>query len=541
MPREIPAASDGPGLLPRVDSYLEWYACHRPEDCAAVHGDLRVNYSELHARVRDMSRALLASGVRKEDRVAMLAPPGLDYWVNFLAVTSIGAIWVGLNPRYSLAELAHVISDSEPCQLFSRGHIGGRDYSEEILSLCAIAPKVEKAILLEETPGFQAGEMVHISDFLMRGQSVTDEQLEDARKPIGGRDACMIVYTSGSTGKPKGALLHHEGMTGYGLVQNRTWPVEPLRMLNYFPINHVGCVVDASIPTLVAGGTLVFMEQFDTRGSLQIMQDEKITIMGSVPSVHQMQLAHPEFDQFDLSSIQLIAWAGAKMPASTLERLFELNVPLATNYGMTESCSAITITPPTRDFKVLSETVGWPSEGSEIRLVSAEGDDVADGQEGEILVRSPYNMLGYWRRPEATAQTLSSDGWMRTGDTARKNPDGSYSIVGRLKEMYKSGGYNVYPKEIEEVLERHEGVEAAAVIAVEDPVWQEVGIAYVQAAVTVSPEELVEHCRASLANYKIPKCFIILDEFPLLPIGKIDKVSLRARAADDYINGDKSV
>ena len=229
------------------------------------------------------------------------------------------------------------------------------------------------------------------------------------------------------------------------------------------------------------------------------------------------------------------------MPTSTIKKLLELNVPLATNYGMTESCSAITITPPTKDLRILAETVGWPSDGTDIRLVSPDGVDVADGHEGEVLVRSPYNMLGYWRQPEATAQTLSSEGWLSTGDTARKNVNGSYSIVGRLKEMYKSGGYNVYPKEVEEVLESHEDVKAAAVVSIDDPVWQEVGLAYVQTNSIVSQDELMKHCRASLANYKVPKRFVRLEQLPLLPIGKIDKEALRARAAVDYsLGGDET-
>ena len=522
-----------PVQMDRIDAYAEWYGLNRPEACAAVQDGQRVSYGSLRVRVREFARALLASGVRKGDRVAVLAPPGIDYWVSFLAATSIGVIWVGLNPRYRIEELTYAINDSEPVLIFARTQISGRDYTQDIRALVEGKPYLDECVLLDGNEDQELAGTTSLKEFLARGLSIYDARLEEAHQSVSGHDPCMIVYTSGSTGKPKGALLHHSGMIGYALVQNRTWPVEPVNMLNYFPINHVACVVDVSVPTLVAGGKIVFMEQFDVRRSLELIQDEKVTIWGSVPSVFQMQLSDSKLDQFDLSHVQLIAWGGAKMPYTLIGRLMEFGKPLATNYGMTESCSAITMTPPSRDPNFLIETVGWPSEGTEIRLVDATGHDVPDGDAGQVLVRSPYNMLGYWRRPDATAETLSSDGWMSTGDTARRNPDGSYSIVGRLKEMYKSGGYNVYPREVEEVLESHGAVDAAAVVAVEDPVWQEVGVAYVQSAVDLTPDELQKFCSARLANYKVPKHFVRLTEMPLLPIGKIDKVALKKRAKED--------
>jgi acyl-CoA synthetase (AMP-forming)/AMP-acid ligase II len=236
----------------------------------------------------------------------------------------------------------------------------------------------------------------------------------------------------------------------------------------------------------------------------------------------------------------MIMWGGAAMPRELILRLLAFDRPLATNYGLTESGSAITVVPPSRDVALLERTVGWPFEGVEIRLVDSHGRTVAGGEPGRIEARSIYNMLGYWRRPEATAQTLSADGWLATGDLGQRNPDGSYSIVGRVKEMYKSGGYNVYPREVEDVIESHCAVAMAAVVGVEDPVWQEVGVAYVQpagaAAGSIGVQELEAHCRARLANYKIPKLFVVVDSLPLLPIGKIDKVALGQRAQGDYRN-----
>jgi acyl-CoA synthetase (AMP-forming)/AMP-acid ligase II len=330
----------------------------------------------------------------------------------------------------------------------------------------------------------------------------------------------MIVYTSGSTGRPKGALLHHQGIVEFSLGQNRIWPVIPLRTLNYFPVNHIGCVVDVSSPTLVAGGTIVFLQNFSPSKSLQLMEQEQITLWASVPSVFQLQYADASFAETDLSAVKLIVWEGAAMPADMLDRLLQHGAPLATNYGMTESCGAMTVVPPTHDRKVLSGTVGWPMPGVQVRL--ADGDNVIaeTSVTGEIQARSAYNMLGYWNRPEATAETLNTEGWLATGDLGQRNPDGTYTIVGRSKEMYKSGGYNVYPREVENVIESHPQVDIAAVIGISDPVWQEVGIAYVLVNDDLAVEALEAHCRENLANYKIPKRFFLVRELPLLPYRK---------------------
>jgi acyl-CoA synthetase (AMP-forming)/AMP-acid ligase II len=243
-----------------------------------------------------------------------------------------------------------------------------------------------------------------------------------------------------------------------------------------------------------------------------------------------MQLALPNFASYDLSGIELIIWEGAAMPVDVIERLRAICPRLATNYGMTETTSAITIVHPTDDLDVLANTVGHAFEGVEIRLVGADGCVVAPGAPGEVQVRSIYNLLGYWRRPEATAEAFTADGWFRTGDVAEQRADGRYRLVGRLKEMYKSGGYNVYPREIEDAIHSHPDVIMAAVVSRPDPLWDEVGVAYVVARPGMTANALEQYCRERLANYKLPKAFVRCDELPLLPIGKVDKVALKRRA-----------
>jgi acyl-CoA synthetase (AMP-forming)/AMP-acid ligase II len=515
--------------LARISDYVGWHAERRPDAVAMSLGGLDVSYAEFTRRVDALARALLAAGVEKGDRVATLETPHPDFFVAFLATASIGAIWLGLNPRYQLAELARTVADAEPAVLLTRTLISGRRYDREVDALRSGTHAPRRIIVLGEDPPVDRGESM--AAFLAAGHAVPDGELLAARAGCGGRDPCLIVYTSGSSGTPKGALLHHDGIVASSRLQNELWPVDPLSIVNYFPINHVGCVVDCSTPSLVAGGTLHFLEQFEPRECLDLMARRRVTLWGSVPSVFQLQLELEDFESYDLSAVQLIAWGGASMPAPLIRRLSRVCRRLATNYGMTETAGAITTVAPTDEIEVLAESVGYAVPGVEVRLSDDKGGPVARGLPGEVQVRSRGNLLGYWRRPDASRAALTPDGFFRTGDLAVQRPDGRYRLVGRLTDMYKSGGYNVYPREIETVLEAHPAVAVAAVVPAPDRLWQEVGIAFVVATAPVTAGELETHCRAQLAAYKVPKRILVEQELPLLPIGKVDKRALRARAA----------
>jgi acyl-CoA synthetase (AMP-forming)/AMP-acid ligase II len=332
-------------------------------------------------------------------------------------------------------------------------------------------------------------------------------------------------------------LLHHEGLAVFALTQNQIWPVRKYVGLNYFPINHVGSVADCTLPAIVAGGTLHFLEQFDPSDALALMVKEGVSIWGSVPSTFPMIMDLPEFDPAALSAAELIAWGGAPMPEPVIERLLRVNRSLATNYGMTESTSAITAVSPTDDVELLANSVGIAFPGVEVRLLNSSGVPVAAGAVGEVQARSRMNFLGYWNRPEATRAAFTEDGWLRTGDLAIRREDGRYRIVGRIREMYKSGGYNVYPREVEQAIEDHPAIEVAAVVGVFSPVWHEVGAAFVVLREPLTEAELMAWLRLRLANYKLPKLVYFESGLPLLPIGKIDKEALRKRAQEDGAAG----
>jgi acyl-CoA synthetase (AMP-forming)/AMP-acid ligase II len=517
-------------LLDRISDYAAWHAAATPDAAALVLDCKITSYRDLNADVDALAKALLAAGVVKGDRVATLQSPHPDYVTAWLATASIGAIWVGLNPRYQTSELAYVIEDAEPKVLLTRTEIGGRSYLAEIATLIAASTALAHVVAFAGEPGSDG--VTTMSNFLRVGHHVSDDALQAVRDDCGGRDPCLIVYTSGSTGKPKGALLHHAGISAFGHAQNEIWPVNPQRVINFLPINHIGCVCDTTAPCLVAGGTLHFMEQFDPAAATRMIETEKLTIWGSVPSVFAMQMATPEYRSTDFSSLQLIIWEGAAMPDEMIGELCKIGPPMATNYSMTESVGGITVLEPTRDRELLANSVGGAFPRVDVRLLGVDGNEVADGEPGEVCFKSPYAFLGYWRRPEATAAAFTSDGYFRSGDLAVRRPDGRYRVVGRLKEMYKSGGYNVYPREVEMVLEEHPAVVLAAVVATDDRLWQEIGVAYVTLSGDVETGALEVWCRERLANYKIPKRIIVEPDMPLLPIGKIDKVTLKKRAAE---------
>ena len=516
----------------RICDIVRDVAERTPDAEATVVDGERWSYRELNRRVDQAARALIAAGVERGDRVACLCTPHPDFLVSLMAAASIGAIWLGLNPRYRLSEMAYVLGDAEPKVLLARTAVDDRSYAEDLVALAAGCASLKMVVILGEDP-ICAGAASYAA-FTAAGAVVDDDLLRRFRDEVDERDPCMIVYTSGSTGKPKGALLHHRGVLDFCDAQNALWPTSPLRVLNYFPINHIGSVIDASCPALAAGGAVIFMEKFDPAEAMRLTVEEGCTWWGSVPSVLQMQVALPNFDDYDMSALQLIVWEGAAIPGDLLDRLLRIGPPMATNYGMSEATSAIMATAPTRDREVLAGSVGNAFPGVEVRLVKADGADAETGEEGEVWARSGYNMLGYWRRPEASAETLTADGWLRTGDTAVRRSDGRYRIVGRIKEMYKSGGYNVYPREVEDALESHPAVTLAAVVSIADPLWAEVGVAYLIVEPGTTIEAVAAYARTRLANYKIPKRFVLRNELPLLPIGKVDKIALKALAREAF-------
>ena len=513
--------------LSRISDYVAYYARETPNADAMALSDRVWTYSQLWDEINRVSRALIGAGVKKGDRVATLSPPHPDYFITFLAASSIGAIWLGLNPRYQMEEHLYALSDSEPVIVFARTSIGGRDYREDLKSLREQVSSIKTVIVLSDDEVFDGA--ISYSNFTAQALNTTIDTLLQAREAVSPSDTALIVYTSGSTGRPKGAMLPHKGLVTCSRVQHDYWHCSPLRVLNYAPINHVGCVGDISSFCLVAGGRMTFMEQFNPALALEYIKQDKITWFLAVPTVLQMMLAVPDIEERDLSSLQVIGWSGAPAPRSLVEDLVDRFEFVGSSYGSTETVGSVTFASSKDGLNILAETIGFAVPGYEVRVAREDWTEADVEEEGEILVRGDFIMNGYWNREDATRETINRDGWLHTGDIGVRSSDGTLRVVGRIKEMFISGGYNVFPREVETAIEANELVDTVAVVPMPDELYGEVGCAFVLSSVAdqLSSDELLAYCRSKLANYKIPKRFVIRDELPMLPIGKIDKNALK--------------
>jgi acyl-CoA synthetase (AMP-forming)/AMP-acid ligase II len=349
----------------------------------------------------------------------------------------------------------------------------------------------------------------------------------------------LLMYTSGSTGKPKGVVHTHRSIVeNIKIEAEKFYSDEDMRVLLHFPINHVAADVEIGFAAVLAGGCIIFMDQFDPVGSLKVIEKERITMFGQVPVMFLLQMKQPEFFQTDFSSLKLIVWAGAAAPKIMLDILMgictQTGTMLMTGYGSTEVCGFVTYTEKGDDLETLMKTAGKIAPPFELKIVDEKRREIPNGQVGEIAVRGPFMFKEYLNNPEATTEVLDSEGWYYTSDLASRDDRGYITICGRKSEMFKTGGENVYPREIEEIIEAQGGILFAAVIGVPDDLYQEVGWAFAMTfpGKEVTEEELREYCKSRLANYKVPKKFIVRPLLPLLATGKVDKLALKKEMAE---------
>jgi acyl-CoA synthetase (AMP-forming)/AMP-acid ligase II len=458
----------------------------------------------------------------------MLATPSLEFFTVFLATAGIGAIWVGLNPRYRLDEFRHVIGDSRPKVLFVISGFESRDYRADVAVLMRENPCIERVVCVDGEMMDGAQDFV---SFVREGEAVPTERYAAMAAAVDRLDAALIVYTSGSSGRPKGAMLSHYGLCFGNSIQGREFGVAVPRVVCPFPINHIACVGDVCCTTLIRGGTIVFMVRFDSKQVLEVIERERINLWVGVPTMFILAAAEPEFATRDLSSLRSIVWGGAAMPREQIVAFKRLGARLVTLYGLTESTTDTVFTSLDCDLDQLAYTVGRPPPEYPCRIVNESGAECAVDEHGEIQFKGEFNMLGYLNDPQATRAAFTSDGWLRSGDICYWRADGNVVFVGRKSDMFKSGGFNVYPREIEQVIEEHAGVALVAVIGVADALYQEVGEAHVvlNPGHSIALEDLRQFCRQRLADYKVPKRFCVHASLPMLPVGKVDKRALKHR------------
>lgn len=513
--------------------YVEKWATVKPEQVAFISGSQRLSWAQTREQMDAIAKALLEAKVHSGDRVAMLAMACNEFITSFMAAGKIGAVWLGLSPKLTLDELRYQVGDSRPKVLICLAEYAGDDLSATVKALMREYDCIEKVLVLG-TP-FAGTES--FASFVARPRPDLDAKLVERAATVTPEQEALLMYTSGSTGKPKGVLHTHRSIIENVRVQIAQFRMhEGTRGLIHFPINHVAADVEFGFALTMCGGSAVMMDRFDPSKSLQMIAKEKVTLLGQVPVMFLLQIKDPQFATMDWSHVEVFVWAGAVPPRMMVDELSKISratgAMLITGYGSTELCGFVTYTVDNEDTERLIESVGKAMPPHELKIIDDTGNELPNGQFGEIAVRGPSVLKGYLNNPEATAQVIDHKGWYHSSDMARRDDDGYVYIVGRKSDMYKSGGENIFPSEIEEVLATHPGVLFGAVIGVPDELYQEVGWAYVMTKPDheVTAEALGELCREKLANFKVPKRFFVRASLPLLANGKVNRMALRQEA-----------
>ena len=519
-------------VVNNISDYVSQYASSKADVVAIIDGSRELTYHMLEEEVMAVARALIGQGVKVGDRVACLSHPDIHYLVTLLACASIGAIWVGLNPDYDLTELELVIEDSDPVLVFYKAPLSqsdgsDRDYQKEFRHLTRL--QEFKIVQLNGTPVDYAG--MEWSEFLAAADDVQLGTVDEIKNSLSSDTPALLVYNSGFTGAPTGVLIHHRGLVQEARMQNVYWHADPVRIINFVPINHIGGVVDIGLFALASGGTQVMMSGFNPVQYNQLMEQHRCTIWAGLPTTLQASVEDPDFASYDLSSIQHIAWSGGSVSQELLSRLKAVCPTTTTSYGLTETVGSICYSSDGDKDEILLNTIGKPVPIYDVRLMTETGHLAKIDEPAEIQCRGDFTMLGYFNRDDLTSESMTEDGWLKTGDLGISREDGNVQIIGQISQSYESGGYIVYPMEVEKTIQSYDGVLHVAILSKPDPLLSEVGVAFLQVENhdSFSVEALKTWCNDNLAEYKIPVEFIVLDKLPLLPVGRVDKRTLQRR------------
>ena len=513
---------DGHGDV-RAYDWIDHHKAQRPtkEAIRDLGTDRSFTYADLDERVDAMAAYLGSLGIGRGDRVAVLAQNGVEFFDVQFACARTGSICVLLNWRLTVPELEYIINDSSPMLLIH--DVSFTDSAVELQKRCSIGTLLSIDGGTADSPYEQALEQ-------HRGQAVERETLTHA-------DVITIMYTSGTTGLPKGAMITH-GMNFWNVV-NLGFPAGMTLdtvHLNILPLFHTGGLNCYSNPVLHVGGTVVIMQAFDPGETLKVIGDPKqgITHFFGVPAPYQFMMQHPDFEDTDLSRLRMAGVGGAPCALAILEGWSERGVDLVQGFGMTETSPASIFLDPGDAIRKVGST-GKVLLHTEARIVNEAGVDCGADEVGELWVAGPNITPGYWNRPDATADAFEGR-WLKTGDAARMDDEGFIYIVDRWKDMYISGGENVYPAEVENVLYQLPEVAEAAIIGVPNPKWGEVGLAVLvlKEGQTLERKTVVEYCVERLAKFKVPNDIAIIDELPRNATGKVLKRELR----DQFVDAD---
>lgn len=462
----------------------------------------RFTYSELNARATACAAYLAQLGIQKGERFGILAQNCVEYITAFFCAGKSGVILVPLNYRLTLHELEGIARDAG-----LRALLFEKQY-EQTANLLGQNCEVDELIPLEDLPTRPPNALID--------------------QPHAPADPWCLLYTSGTTGKPKGVTIPHRQILANARNTAESWQLRDTDIAPIItPLCHAGGLAVFLTPLFLVGGTIVLHRGFDASEVWQTLERERCTVLMAVPTIFKMMMETPEFATADVSSLRWMISGGAPLPLYISKAYQRRGILFKQGYGLTEvgvNCFAIS----DEDASRKPGSIGKPIMSTEAKLIGAQGEEVGPNEVGELCLRGDHVCGGYWNNPEASAASVDAEGWWHTGDTARRDGDGFYYITGRAKDMFISGGVNVYPAEIEAELLQHPAVQDAAVIGVPDDTWGDRGVAFIvpRPAQALATSDLISFLDSRLARYKVPKDFIFLQGLPRTPYGKVIKREL---------------
>ena len=522
-------------------------------------------YAESRQIADRLAKSLMALGVQRREHVAMLFPTVPELAFLQLAVAKIGCVSVPLNERMGAVDLAYQVKQSDSVRLIAMDHCEDRHYIEKLQHMLPEmqgAPGAWRAesfprlrqVVVQSPSGARYGGALDWESFLRLGDGISDEALAERQKASRYPDeVTLICYTSGTTGSPKGVMLTHDMLmrSAYGTAWSECYD-DGERLASPLPLHHIFGYKIGFLSVLFVGGTYIPQALFDPGKFLALLEASRATRIASVPTIAVALLNHPDLKKYDLSSLRAMINAAAPTPLWVWEALQrELGVKeLFTAWGMTEVAGAAMYTPFGAPLELISTAVGKEKPGgasgveefgglqAQFKLIdpSTKEDLPPDVHEGELAVRGNIVTRGYYKKPMETGEAIDKDGWLRTGDIFRRRDDGYFEITGRAKDLYKIGGEQVAPKEVEEIIGQHEAINQVYICGVPDERMGEVGAAFVQfkSGKSSSEEELTAFVQERVARFKVPKYWMFVEEFPMTASGKIQKFMLRKIAIEHF-------
>jgi fatty-acyl-CoA synthase len=509
-----------------VSQVLEARAAEDPDRVFLIAGDRRLTYGQVNSQATALAASLRELGIEAGDRIALDLPNWPEFVSALFAAAKLGAVIVPLNPRYTVPELQYMLRHSEAAAVVTAEEFGGVDYLELFERFLTSLPELQYLVTVGEADLWYDDRIYQLEDLLSSGEGRPFEEVEQAPD-----DTFAILYTSGTMGKPKGVALSHASLLETAVATVDAIGVRPEDVIfGVTTVFHVFGLGPGILGTMVAGASLVLQDQFDPADALSLIAEHRATVHYGVPTVFITELRELEDRRdYDLSSLRTGIVAGAPVGDDLMRRIrSELCPQLCVAYSLTETASTVAITRPDDPEEKQVFTVGRPLEGMDLRILDFDGSILPEESLGEIGVRGPGVMKGYYRQPGETSHAFDDDGYFQTGDLGMIDEEGYLHIVGRRKELIIRGGFNVYPREVEDRLHAHPAVMDVAVVGLPHEVLGEVVCACVvpvEGAI-VTGEEIKEWCRGALADFKVPDLVRFFDSFPLTGSGKVRRVEL---------------